>query len=79
MRIDDQLAERFVCSKCNHRGARVKRFAATGTGISKLFDFQHNTYLTASCGNCGYTELYNPEVLEGKSKVGTVLDVIFGG
>ena len=79
MKLEDQIEAKFVCAKCNAHGAKVKRFAATGTGLSKIFDFQHNAYLTASCKNCGYTELYNPEILEGKSSLGTVLDVIFGG
>jgi len=30
-----------------------------------------------SCKNCGFTELYNPEVLEGKRTLGSILDVLF--
>ncbi len=79
MRIDEALAARFVCAKCHHQGGRTKRFAATGTGLSKLIDLQHNKYLAVSCLNCGYTEVYDPEMLEGKHRLGDVLDVIFGG
>ena len=79
MKIDDQLAERFRCAKCNHRGGDARRFAATGTGLSKLLDIQHRKYLGVSCRNCGYTEIYDPSMLEGKSRLGDVLDVIFGG
>ncbi len=78
MRMDEQLASRFKCVKCNHRGGRAKRFAATGTGISKLIDLQHNRYVAVSCLHCGYTEVYDPEMLEGKSHTGNILDFIFG-
>jgi predicted nucleic-acid-binding Zn-ribbon protein len=78
MSIDEQMATRFVCSKCNNQGASTKRFSAAGTGISKILDIQHNQFVAVSCRNCGYTEIYNPEVLEGKKHLGSILDVIFG-
>lgn len=78
MSLDDQLATRFVCSKCKSQGASVKRISAPGTGISKLFDIQHNQFVMTSCRNCGFTEVYNPEVLEGKHHLGSILDVLFG-
>jgi hypothetical protein len=77
--IDEQMSERFHCAKCNQRGATAKRIAATGAGLSKLLDIQHNQFVTLSCRNCGYTEVYNPEMLEGKRSLGSILDVIFGG
>lgn len=78
MGLEDQMALRSVCPKCRATGARTRRFAATGTGISRLFDIQHNKFMVVSCRNCGYTELYDPEPLEGKSNLGNVLDVLFG-
>ena len=78
MNIDNQIAQRFKCEKCHQTGASVKRIAATGTGISKIFDIQHNRFIAASCQNCGYTEFYNPDMLKNPSRVGTVLDVLFG-
>jgi predicted nucleic-acid-binding Zn-ribbon protein len=79
MAVDDQIATRFVCSKCKSQGATTKRFSAAGTGISKLLDIQHNAFIAVSCRNCGYTEVYDPTVLEGKKHLGTILDVLFGG
>jgi hypothetical protein len=79
MKIDQVLAERFVCAKCQAKGASVKRFAATGTGLSRMFDIEHNVFIAASCETCGFTEIYNPEILEGKDDIGAVLDLIFGG
>ena len=78
MSIDQELARRFRCQKCGYQGGSSKRFAATGTGLSKLFDIQHNQFLTVSCQNCGYTEMYNPQILEGKNRGSDVLDLLFG-
>ena len=79
MNLDQELARRFVCAKCRSEGAHVKRFAATGTGLSRLFDIQHNKFVAVSCTNCGYTELYNPHVLERKGVGMDILDLMFGG
>ena len=78
MSLDEQLEVRFVCSKCKGSGATVKRFASTGTGISKLFDIQHHD-IAVSCLSCGYTEIYNPDILKGKDHLGNILDILFGG
>lgn len=79
MSIDEQIAERFRCPKCATVGAFVKRFAATGTGLSKMFDIQHNEFIAVSCQRCGFTELYNPDILESRSGTGDILDILFGG
>jgi predicted nucleic-acid-binding Zn-ribbon protein len=79
MALEDQFASRFKCAKCRSTGARVKRIAAPGRGISKILDIQHNQFIMVSCGHCGYTEVYNPEVIEGKRHVGSILDILFGG
>lgn len=78
MSLDQELTRRFVCAKCRSRGGQVKRFAATGTGVSRLFNFQHNKFVAVACANCGYTELYDPQILEGKSVGTDILDLLFG-
>ena len=78
MNLEEQFATRFKCTKCQSQGAVTKRIAAAGTGISKILDIEHNQFVTVSCKNCGYTEIYNPEVLEGKRTLGSILDVLFG-
>jgi predicted nucleic-acid-binding Zn-ribbon protein len=79
MKPEETLAERFTCSKCKHRGGNAKRIATTGSGLSKLFDIQHNQFMVVSCRQCGFTEFYDPKVLEGARRLGNILDVIFGG
>ena len=78
MDLEGQFATRFKCPKCTHQGAKTKRISAAGAGISKIFDIEHNQFVTVSCEHCGYTEVYNPEILEGKKSLGTILDVLFG-
>jgi predicted nucleic-acid-binding Zn-ribbon protein len=77
MEIESKLQSRFRCGKCNQRSANAKRIAATGTGISKLLDIQHNSFIALTCRNCGFTELYDPKVLGESKQLGTILDVLF--
>ena len=79
MNLEEQFATRFKCTKCQSQGALTKRISTAGPGISKILDIEHNQFVSVSCKNCGYTEIYNPEVLEGKRTLGSILDVLFGG
>ena len=77
--IEKEIESRFKCAKCRSSGATVKSLAMTGTGISRMFDIQHNRYVFASCKNCGYTEVYNLDILSGsQDTVGNILDIMFG-
>jgi len=78
-KIEKEIESRFKCAKCHNTGASVRSLAMTGTGFSKILNFQHNRYTFASCNNCGYTEVYDLDKLSGgKDTVGNVLDLIFG-
>ncbi|MEZ4860928.1 MAG: zinc ribbon domain-containing protein [Caldilineaceae bacterium] len=72
-----QLAQAFVCPKCNSKGAHVEKLAMSGTGLSRLLEFQPYRYAYTSCHNCGYTEIYNLRTLEGRDDLGTFLDLLF--
>ncbi|MBW8011678.1 MAG: hypothetical protein FVQ83_10635 [Chloroflexi bacterium] len=76
-KLDDLLAQEFVCQRCNNTGAHVERLAMTGTGLSRFIDIQRHQYAFASCENCGFTEVYNLKILEELDDLGTVLDIIF--
>ncbi|MCP5537305.1 MAG: zinc ribbon domain-containing protein [Akkermansiaceae bacterium] len=73
--IDEKLARRFTCPKCSSTGAESKRIATTGTGLSKMLDIQHNTYISLSCRKCGFTEFYDADMLRDSSVAGTLLDI----
>lgn len=76
-KTEDLLAREFVCSRCNRQGAHVERLSMSGTGISRLFEVQPYRYAFVSCQNCGYTEVFNLRMLEGKDDLGTFIDVLF--
>ncbi|SEN03731.1 zinc ribbon domain-containing protein [Lihuaxuella thermophila] len=46
------------CPKCGGQEVTVGEIAATGTGLSRFFDIQHNEFKVVSCKNCGYSEFY---------------------
>lgn len=48
----------YICPKCSGEEYETDQFAATGGGLSKMFDIQNKKYSTVSCKKCGYTELY---------------------
>ncbi len=75
--VDKMLAQQFACPRCEHRGADIERLSISGTGLSRLFDIQPYRYAFVSCTNCGYTEIFNLGILEGRDDLGTFLDVLF--
>ena len=62
------------CMKCGSKNAGQKEVSMTGTGLSKMFDIQHNQFIVVFCKNCGYSEFYNKQ----SSTASNVLDLFFG-
>jgi uncharacterized protein len=62
------------CVKCGCTTADQKEIATTGTGLSKMFDIQHNKFIVISCTNCGFSELYRKDSSTGSN----LLDLFFG-
>lgn len=79
MSVRDDLATRFVCPKCESHGASVRPISTSGGTLSRMFNFQHNQFLAATCDWCGYTELYDARVLGEKRAGSDVFDLLFGG
>lgn len=75
--LDMMLAQQFKCPKCNGQGGHVERLAMSGTGISRLMEIQAYTYAFVSCLNCGFTEIYNLKMLEGRDDIGKILEILF--
>ena len=74
-----EIGERFVCPKCKGTGADVQSLAMTGTGLSRILDFQRHRYMFVSCLKCGYTEIFNSRVIDASRGRGMdVLDLLFG-
>lgn len=60
----------FICPKCANKTYDVDQIRTTGGPLAKIFDVQNKKFVTVSCKNCGYTELYK----RSSSTVGNVLD-----
>ena len=48
----------WECPKCKNREFETDQFAATGGGLTKIFDIQNKKFTTVTCMNCRYTEIY---------------------
>lgn len=64
----------YVCPKCGCTKFESDEFRATGGNFAKVFDVQNKRFITISCENCGYTELYKEDVSTGMN----VLDFLLG-
>ncbi len=50
--------KQYVCPKCGNRSYESDQFQATGGNFAKVFDIQNKRFVTISCTECGFTELY---------------------
>jgi predicted nucleic-acid-binding Zn-ribbon protein len=57
--VEERLAQAFVCTRCKQKRAHVQRLSLIGAGVALY------RYAFVSCTSCGYTEVYNLQVLEG--------------
>lgn len=55
----------WKCPKCNNQEYEQDQFQATGGNFAKIFDVQNKKFITISCTNCGYTELYKSNTSKG--------------
>jgi predicted nucleic-acid-binding Zn-ribbon protein len=49
----------------------------SGTGLSRFLEIQRHRYAFVSCTNCGYSEVFNLKMLEGKDNLGDFLEILF--
>ncbi|MFI3207481.1 MAG: zinc ribbon domain-containing protein [Clostridia bacterium] len=64
----------YICPKCGCNSFEQDQFQATGGTFSKMFDIQNKKFITISCSNCGYTELYKSQTSNGSN----ILDFLIG-
>lgn len=57
--------KKFICPKCGGDRYESDQFQATGGNFAKIFDIQNKKFITVSCCNCGYTELYKAQTESG--------------
>ena len=63
--------QQYVCEKCGNMHYVSDQFQATGGNFAKIFDVQNKKFITISCTQCGYTELYRSQTSGGMN----VLDI----
>ena len=65
----------YICPKCGNQHYESDQFQATGGNFAKLFDIQNKRFITITCTQCGYTELYKNVADDGMD----ILDFLMGG
>ena len=75
--IEDQLSKAFVCTRCAGGGASVRTVAIPAEKTSRFLPQQSYRFALASCRNCGTTEVFDAETLEGKPDLGAFLWFLF--
>ncbi|MCF7824059.1 MAG: zinc ribbon domain-containing protein [Candidatus Marinimicrobia bacterium] len=53
--------ENWQCPKCKNDEFETDQFAATGGGLTKIFDIQNKKFTTVTCTRCKYTEIYKSD------------------
>lgn len=66
--------QQYVCDKCGNHSFVHDQFQATGGNFAKIFDVQNKKFITVSCTQCGYTELYRSET----DGMWNILDFLIG-
>ncbi len=65
----------YRCEKCQNTRYETGEIRTAGGRLSKLFDVQNKKFMTVSCSECGFTEIYKGNT----SLVGNVFDLMVGG
>jgi predicted nucleic-acid-binding Zn-ribbon protein len=55
------MSDNWKCPKCGNTSYETDQFAATGGGLTKIFDIQNKAFSTVTCTRCKFTELYKAE------------------
>ncbi|MGL5352474.1 MAG: zinc ribbon domain-containing protein [Clostridium sp.] len=66
--------KQYVCPKCQNTTFESDQFQATGGNFERVFNIQNKKFITVSCKECGFTELYKATTSTGWN----VLDFLVG-
>ncbi|MDR2944850.1 MAG: zinc ribbon domain-containing protein [Methanosarcinales archaeon] len=66
--------QQYVCPKCGCNHYTDDQFQATGGTFTKLFNIQNKKFITISCADCGFTEIYKAQNSAGLD----ILDFLIG-
>ena len=66
--------QQYTCPKCGCNHYTNDQFQATGDTFTKLFNVQNKKFITISCTDCGFTEIYKAQNSAGLD----ILDFLIG-
>ncbi|MDO4280206.1 MAG: zinc ribbon domain-containing protein [Peptococcaceae bacterium] len=72
--MNNRDKRQYTCPKCGCHRFESDQFQATGGNFAKFLDVQNKKFITISCQDCGYTELYKQQTSAG----GNILDFLIG-
>lgn len=72
--LDIRISSKFVCSRCRGTECSLHEVALDARGV-----FLHKRYVFVTCSGCGSVEVYDPDVLRGKTakELDALLDRLF--
>ena len=62
------------CVKCGHTEVEEGTLSATGSGLSKMFDVQHNNFKTITCKIVAIQNF-----IKHNNRTSDIVDLFFGG
>jgi hypothetical protein len=64
---------KYACDKCAGTRYESGEIRTTGSGISRLLNYQNKKFATVSCTSCGYTEIYR---MDASGTLGNIFDIL---
>jgi len=60
------MKTKYICPKCGCGEYEEEQIRTSGGGWSSVFDFENKKFITISCTNCGFTELFKQKPSTGQ-------------
>lgn len=70
----EQQKQQYVCPKCGNQEYADGQFQATGGEFAKIFNVQNKKFITITCTQCGYTELFASKTSTGMNVLDFLMD-----
>lgn len=75
--FDEELARTYRCDRCRSYGAKVKRIASTGAGVTRILNWQLHEFIVTSCLYCGLVQHFDPSIVDKEQKAWRLADLFF--
>lgn len=74
---DAKLSRLYRCDRCRSYGAKVRRIATTGKGLTRMMDWKVHEFIVASCLYCGLIQQFDPSIVDQEARGWTLADFFF--